>query len=88
MCCDILYIMPSAKDVNIPRELLWDYKEPPDDLLWRLQRIADFFPAYGTDERTVRLLHDHRDSLRLDPGKRRLIELYYEVRREKAAPRD
>jgi hypothetical protein len=30
--------------IAIPKEILWDYTEPPEDLLWRLQRIADFFP--------------------------------------------
>ena len=47
--------MPAAGDIEIPKELLWDYKEPPDDLLWRLQRIADFFPAYGADRKTLYL---------------------------------
>src|SRR3972149_10325504 len=31
------------KAIPIPKALLWDYTTPPDDLLWRLQRIADFF---------------------------------------------
>ncbi len=79
--------MPAAKDINIPKELLWDYKEPPDDLLWRLQRIADFFPAYGTDIKTIHLLFEYRDILKLEKGKYRLIELYYEVWNEKAAER-
>lgn len=76
--------MPIAKDLKIPKELLWDYKEAPDDLLWRLQRIADFFPAYGTERETVQLLFEYRDKLRLEEGKRRLIEIYNEVYNEKA----
>lgn len=79
--------MHTAKDIKIPEELLWDYKEPPDDLLWRLQRIADFFPAYGTDEKTVRLLFEYREKLKLEKGKCRLIELYCEVWNEKTAER-
>lgn len=77
--------MHTAKDINIPKELLWDYKEPPDDLFWRLQRIADFFPACGTDQETVKLLFEHRDKLKLEQGKYRLIELYHEVWIEKAS---
>ena len=77
--------MPASGDIEIPKELLWDYKEPPDDLLWRLQRIADFFPAYGADRKTVQFLFDHRSELRLEQGKYRLIELYHEVWSEKTA---
>jgi len=76
------------KIINVPRELLWDYKEPPDDLLWRLQRIADFFPAYGTDMETVQLLFNNKDKLKLEKGKYRLIETYYEVWNEKANKRN
>lgn len=68
-----------SQNISVPKELLWDYAEPPDDLLWRLQRIADFFPAYGTDRETVALLFDCRDQLRLEPGKYALIGLYHEV---------
>ena len=67
------------KTVQIPKELLWDYREPPDDLLWRLQRIADFFPAYGTERETVKLLFKYRDKLKLEAGTYRLIALYDEV---------
>jgi hypothetical protein len=77
--------MRTAKDTEIPKELLWDYKEPPDNLLWRLQRIADFFPAYGDDQENVKLLFQYRGNLKLDYGKRRLIELYYEVWNEKTS---
>jgi hypothetical protein len=73
------------KSIEIPKELLWDYKEPPDDILWRLQRIADFFPAYGTDKEIVQLLFEYRDKLKLEKGKYKLIELYKEVWDEKTA---
>ena len=77
--------MQINKDVVIPKELLWDYKEPPDNLMLRLQRIADFFPAYGTDLNNIRLLFKYRENLKLDYGKRRLIELYNEVWNEKTS---
>jgi hypothetical protein len=67
-----------VETVPIPREIVWDYADPPDDLLWRLQRIADWFPAFGRDRRTVRLLHEHRHELRIPPEVRSLIELYEE----------
>lgn len=71
------------KTIEIPKRLLWDYKEAPEDLIWRLQRIADFFPAYGTDKETVQLLFEYRDRLRLEDGKYWLIGLYKEVWDEK-----
>ena len=77
--------MPAAREIKIPKELLWDYKELPDDLLWRLQRIADFFPAYGVNAKTIKLLFEYREQLKLEQGKYRLIELYYEVWNEKTA---
>ena len=64
--------------VIVPRELVWDYSEPPRSLLWRLQRIADFFPAYGTDRETVGLLFDHLSELKVEEGKSRLIAIYNE----------
>jgi len=73
------------EEVKVPKELLWDYKEPPQDILWRLQRIADFFPAYGTDRDTVELLFKYRDRLKLEEGKYKLIELYKEVWDEKTS---
>lgn len=63
--------------IAVPKELLWDYREPPQDLLWRLQRIADFFPLYGKDRDTVALLYAHRDHLKLDGATRMLIEEYH-----------
>ena len=62
--------------IEVPREILWDYEEAPEDLLWRLQRLADFFPLYGRDRETVSLLHAHRDRLKLDEATRALIEAY------------
>lgn len=69
--------------VIVPKELVWDYSESPGDLLWRLQRIADFFPAYGSDRETVRLLFDHLTDLDVEEGKSRLIALYNEVWNDK-----
>jgi len=37
--------------MNVPEEL----REARDDLFWQLQRIAHFFPAYGTDRDTYQL---------------------------------
>ena len=63
--------------ITVPRAILWDYREAPEDLVWRLQRIADFFPRYGRDRATVELLFANRDRLRLEPGTRALIEEYH-----------
>jgi hypothetical protein len=65
--------------IPVPEELLWDYREPPEDLLWRLQRIADFFPGFGRDRETVVLLYRNRDKLKIDSATRALIEAYYEA---------
>jgi len=40
----------------VPEVLVLDYSEPLGDLLWQFQRIADFFPAYGTDRETIGVL--------------------------------
>ncbi len=77
--------MRTNKNIRIPKELLWDYKEQPDNLLWKLQRIAEFFPAYGNDAENIRMLFKYKDGLKLDYGKCRLIELYYEVLNEKTS---
>jgi len=63
--------------IKVPKEILWDYQEPPEDLLWRLQRIADFFPLYGREKETVVLLFTHRTQLSLDAATRLLIEEYH-----------
>ena len=65
--------------INVPKELLWDYHEAPEDLLWRLQRIADFFPLYGQNRETVELLYRYREKLKLDGATRALIEEYHQV---------
>jgi len=70
--------------ITVPREILWDYREAPEDLLWRLQRIADFFPRYGRDRESVALLFENRDRLRLEPGTRALIEEYLRAHRARA----
>jgi hypothetical protein len=69
--------------IAVPEKILWDYREPPEDLLWRLQRIADFFPGIGRDRETVDLLYRYRDKLKLDAATRALIEAYYEADVEK-----
>lgn len=63
--------------IPVPRDIPWDYHEAPEELLWRLQRIADFFPLYGKDRETVKLLYAHRDQLKLDGATRALIEEYH-----------
>lgn len=63
--------------IAVPKELLWDYREPPADLLWRLQRIAEFFPLYGKDRDTVALLYANRDQLKVDEATNALIEEYH-----------
>jgi hypothetical protein len=62
--------------IPVPKDILWDYDEPPEDLRWRLQRIADFFPLYGRDRETVALLYAHRDQLKVDEATRALVEEY------------
>lgn len=66
-------------EVDIHPDLVWDYATPPRDPLWRLQRIADAFPAYGRDRRTVAQLFAMRHQLRMPPEVRPLIELYEEI---------
>ncbi len=64
---------------DIPKAIVWDYKTPPEDLFWRLQRIADFFPMVGIDKKTVKLLFAYRKKLKLEEGKIKLIKIYYEA---------
>lgn len=73
--------------VHVPPELLWDYRVPPEDPIWRLQRIADWFPAFGRDRETVAQLYAHRDALNVPPETRTLIEIYEKVWREREAGR-
>lgn len=78
---------PIVAEVPIHRDLVWDYDTPPKDPRWRLQRIADAFPAYGRDRLTVRLLFEHRHELQVPPETRLLIELYEEAWTEREAER-
>jgi hypothetical protein len=64
--------------VEVPREILWDYEEPPHDELWRLQRLADFFPQFGRDRASVRTLVRRLPGLRMPPEVAELIRLYAE----------
>lgn len=63
--------------IEVPKDILWDYQHAPEDVLWRLQRIADFFPLYGMDRATVAELYAHRDQLKLDEATLALIEAYH-----------
>lgn len=74
--------------IPIPDELVWDYPNAPEDQLWRLQRIAEWFPAYGRDRRTVRALYERRDELRIPNEVRELIGMYEEAWREREARHD
>jgi hypothetical protein len=76
-----------ADIVRILESLVWDYPAPLDDPLWRLQRIADWFPGFGRDRETVAALYAHRGELRIPPETRALIELYEEAWREREAER-
>jgi hypothetical protein len=62
--------------VDVPRAILWDYETAPTDLAWRLQRIAQFFPHFGRDRDTVRVLFENRAALRVPREIVALIELY------------
>ncbi len=73
--------------VEIPPELVWDYRTPPEDPIWRLQRIAEWFPAFGRDRATVAQLYDFRNTLRIPPEVRKLIEIYEGIWRQREANR-
>lgn len=68
--------------IPIPKEIVWDYEEPPRDNLWRLKRIAMFFPAYGDDPMTVKMLYEHLDELGVDADRRVTIEIFYKIDQE------
>ena len=74
---------PEPVMIEVPREILWDYETAPEDIGWRLQRIADFFPLYGKDPATITLLYEHRDRLKLDRATLALIEAYHELLQDK-----
>lgn len=69
--------------VNVPRALVWDYATTPEDPMWRLQRIADWFPTFGRERATVAQLYAYRDALKIPSEVRLLIELYEEAWRER-----
>lgn len=71
------------KKIEVPPELLWDYEEAPEDPLWRLQRIADFFPHYGRNRDVVLSLWENVDRLKIDSTTRLLIEEYRKAWEEK-----
>jgi len=73
-----------AEKIDIPKKLLWDYKKAPADPFWRLQRIADFFPLYGRDRKTVRALYENADKLKIDGTTKLLIEEYKKSWEEKS----
>ena len=72
--------------IEVPKEILWDYIEAPDDLQWRLPRLADFFPLYGRDRGIIELLYAYRERLKIDEGTRALIEAYYSALKRKEGP--
>lgn len=72
-----------AEKIDIPKKLLWDYKKVPADPFWRLQRIADFFPLYGRDRKTVRALYKNVKKLKIDETTKLLIEEYKKAWEEK-----
>lgn len=67
---------PPMPLVPIPPDLVWDHHDPPADELWRLQRIAEWFPHRGRDRATVERLHARRSELQVPIEIVRLIELY------------
>jgi len=75
--------IPAEDDLALPKELVWDYASAPNDLSWRLQRLAEWFPEFGRDRHSVKLLFRYRETLRIPWESRRLIELYEEAWREK-----
>lgn len=62
--------------IPVPPELVWDYPEAPADELWRLQRVAEFFPLYGRQRATIAALYRRRDELRVPPETKELIAMY------------
>ncbi|MBX3187779.1 MAG: hypothetical protein KF819_12220 [Labilithrix sp.] len=64
--------------IDVPPRLLWDYDVAPENELWRLQRILDFFPTYGRDRQTIAALVGHLDALRAPPEVKELVRLYAE----------
>jgi hypothetical protein len=76
-------MQPNKIVIRIPAELLWDYREAPEDPVWRLQRMAEFFPLYGRDRETVMALYENEKKLKLDETTKILIEEYKKAWEEK-----
>jgi len=68
---------------SFPAALLWDYKYPPSKE-WALQRLAEFFPVYGHDRKSVELLYSHLDRLHIPNETREAIKLYYRIWQEES----
>jgi hypothetical protein len=64
--------------LELPKAIVWDYPEPPVDELWRLQRLADFFPSYGRDRASVEALLRRLSDLKVPPEVAELIRIYAE----------
>jgi hypothetical protein len=64
--------------IELPKAIVWDYAEAPRDELWRLQRLADFFPHYGRDRTSVRALTQRLAELKIPPEVAELIKMYAE----------
>lgn len=65
--------------INLPKDIMWDYKNPPDDYLWGLQRIVDFFPLYGRDKDTVFALYKNIKKLKVEETTKILIKEYHKM---------
>jgi hypothetical protein len=61
--------------VDLPKEIVWDYPEPPQD---DMQRLADFFPYHGRDRDNVRARVQRLPELKVPPEVAELIRLYAE----------
>ncbi|MFH1562290.1 MAG: hypothetical protein ABIF11_02555 [Nitrospirota bacterium] len=66
---------------SFPKALLWDYKYPPGKN-WALQRLAEFFPVYGHDRKSVELLYAYLDRLHIPHETQEAIKLYYRIWQE------
>ncbi len=71
-------MLDGVAPIEIPPALAWDHRDPPADELWRLQRIAEWFPHFGRDRHVVMRLRARLDELDVPLETRRLIELYAE----------
>ena len=62
--------------IELPPEIVWDYPEAPRDELWRLRRLAEFFPQFGRDVPSVTALYLRRHELGAPPDLIELVEMY------------